>query len=279
MYPDRPLYNCQKKILKKRSLTEVSAPSIADMIQSLEDLGLDSSHVARANGEATPDGVDLLGYFQHRADVLNRETQHHFMTKAIAKEIYDGLLADSPSEAAVPKNKQAGDKSGTAYFTAIVNLLIRTNLEGRDCNFNPNELTTFTHNRQPFRTLARRLDGAYPSPVNPIAAWEIKEYYNTITFGSRVADGVYESLLDGMEIEEFRNLEKNMDVRHYLFVDDHFTWWTCGKSYLCRIVDMLHMGYVDEVLFGREVVGRLPQIVKEWLEVERDRKGEKPKKS
>jgi hypothetical protein len=39
-----------------------------------------------------------------------------------------------------------------------------------------------------------------------------------------------------------------------------------GKSYLCRIVDMLHMGYVDEVLVGREVSALLPEIVKSWLE-------------
>ena len=30
----------------------------------------------------------------------------------------------------------------------------------------------------------------------------------------------------------------------------YYTWWQCGRSYLCRIIDMLHMGYVDEVLFG-----------------------------
>jgi hypothetical protein len=28
---------------------------------------------------------------------------------------------------------------------------------------------------------------------------------------------------------------------------------------------MLHMGYVDEVLFGREVVAEMPRIVKEWV--------------
>lgn len=52
----------------------------------------------------------------------------------------------------------------------------------------------------PLWTLARRVEGAFPSPVNPVAVWEIKEYYYTTTFGSRVADGVYESLLDGMEL-------------------------------------------------------------------------------
>ncbi len=38
-----------------------------------------------------------------------------------------------------------------------------------------------------------------------------------------------------------------------------------GKSYLCRMVDMLHMGYVDEVLFGREVIERIPVLVDEWI--------------
>ena len=58
---------------------------------------------------------------------------------------------------------------------------------------------------------------------------------------------------------------ERVQVRHYLMVDDHFTWWACGRSYLCRLIDMLHMGYVDEVLFGREILERLPAIVKEWV--------------
>jgi hypothetical protein len=28
---------------------------------------------------------------------------------------------------------------------------------------------------------------------------------------------------------------------------------------------MLHMGYTDEVLFGYEVVERLPNLVREWV--------------
>jgi hypothetical protein len=30
---------------------------------------------------------------------------------------------------------------------------------------------------------------------------------------------------------------------------------------------MLHMGYVDEVLCGAEVVQELPRIVKEWVRI------------
>ncbi len=109
-----------------------------------------------------------------------------------------------------------------------------------------------TSNGKPLRTLSRWVDGAYPATTNPIALWEIKEYYGTTTFGSRVADGVYETMLDGYEIEELRKSE-NIDIKHYLVVDDYYTWWNMGKSYLCRMVDMLHEGFLDEVLFGREV--------------------------
>jgi hypothetical protein len=70
-------------------------------------------------------------------------------------------------------------------------------------------------------------------------------------------------LLDGVELEELQ-VHNNIRILHYLILDAHYTWWVCGKSYLCRIVDMLHMGLVDEVLVGREVVTRLPVLVKEW---------------
>ena len=50
-------------------------------------------------------------------------------------------------------------------------------------------------------------------------------------------------------------------------VDAHRTWWVQGKAYLCRIVDMLNMGYVDEVLFGREVIDEMPRLVHEWMQL------------
>jgi len=163
-------------------------------------------------------------------------------------------------------NKQKGDKQARAFFTGLINMLIEANIGDLRCDYDPRELTTVTLNGAPLRTLARRVDGAFPGPVNPIAVWEVKEYYYTTTFGSRVADGVYETLLDGMELEELRDQEK-IDVKHYLMVDDYYTWWECGRSYLCRIIDMLHMGYVDEVLFGREVVDRIPMLAKEWAKL------------
>jgi hypothetical protein len=161
-------------------------------------------------------------------------------------------------------NKQKGKKRAPAYLTGIINMLIEANAQGLPCDYDPRTLTVVTRDGSPFRTLARRVDGAFPSAVNPIAIWEVKEYYYTTTFGSRVADGVYESLLDGMELEELRRAAR-IYVKHYLMVDAKYTWWDCGKSYLCRLIDMLHMGYVDEILFGKEVLDGVPRLVKEWV--------------
>lgn len=166
-------------------------------------------------------------------------------------------------------NKQRGDKKAPAYLTGIVNMLIEAHSRGQSCDYDPRSLTKFTRNKAPLRTLARRVDGAFPGTINPVAVWEIKEYYYTTTFGSRVADGVYETLLDGMELAEL-SASEGVQVRHYLMVDSHFTWWKSGRPYLCRMVDMLHMGYVDEILFGYETVERLPEIVKGWTDLLQD---------
>ena len=86
----------------------------------------------------------------------------------------------------LPMNKQKGDKKARAYFTGIINMLIEANSEGLQCDYDPRSLTTATRDGLPIRTLARRFDGAFTGPVDPVAVWEIKEYYYTTTFGSRV---------------------------------------------------------------------------------------------
>lgn len=186
-----------------------------------------------------------------------------------AKAVFDELRGNLCPKCPLPMNKQKNEKKARAFFTGIINMLIEANGQGIPCDYDPRRLTTVTRNGIAVRTLARRIDGAFPRSVNPVAVWEIKEYYYTTTFGSRVADGVYESLLDGMELEEMYEKER-IKVLHYLMVDDFNTWWNDGKPYLCRIVDMLHMGYVDEVLFGREVLERLPKIVKGWVKRSRE---------
>lgn len=216
-----------------------------------------------------PDGRDtwgaLLRYFAHRRDILHQHVNPNLMDATQAKREFLKLKNKLNPTCPLPMNKQRGKKKAPAYLTGMVNMLIEANVGGRQVDYDPRALATVALSGMPLRTFARRMDGAFPSVINPIAVWEIKEYYYTTTFGSRVADGVYETLLDGMEIEELRTSEQ-VDILHYLIIDARYTWWDCGKSYLCRIIDMLHMGYVDEVLVGREVISALPALVKSWID-------------
>lgn len=233
-------------------------------MKALQELELGTDHVAGADGKPTAIGASLVAYFAHRAQLLNTFVEPRLMNAEQAAAAFDRVQKTTKSTRVVTMNKQKGDKKKPAYLTGIVGMLIEANIDGLPCDYDPRELTTFTQSGAPLRTLARRADGAFPSAKNPLAVWEIKEYYHTTTFGSRVADGVYETLLDGMELEKLRQSEK-VDCKHYLMIDAHYTWWDCGRSYLCRIVDMLHMGYVDEVLVGSEVVDRMPELAKEWV--------------
>lgn len=255
-----------------RGTGAIAVPTLPAVCEAMQALGLGFGHLVGPDGRPTSDGAKLLGYFQYRADILNNQVQHDLMDAAAAEAMYLRLSQQYSSSIAVTMNKQKGEKKKVAYLTAMVNLLIEAHAQGTEFNHDPRALTTVTRGGLPLRTLARRVDGAFPSVVNPVAIWEIKEYYHTTTFGSRVADGVYETLLDGMELEELREHE-GIDVQHLLVVDAHYTWWDCGRSYLCRIIDMLHMGYVDEVIFGREIERRLPQLVQYWVQLARSRQG------
>jgi hypothetical protein len=252
----------------QRGLKQIKIPSLAEIKSALQGLTLSSAHIASSTDELTPMGSALLSYFEFRAGALNNTVRLQLMDKKEAEREFTRLRKALNPSCPLPLNKQKGDKRNHSFLTGIVNMLVEAGIGTAPCNFDPRSLTTITHELKPSRTLARRVDGAFPSVVDPIAIWEIKEYYYTTTFGSRVADGVYETLLDGMELEELR-LATGRVVSHVLFLDDRFTWWDRGRSYLCRIIDMLHMGFVSEVVFGREVLVRLPELVSDWMSIHR----------
>lgn len=247
----------------ERRANSIKIPSLKAIRDGFGRLDLSTSHIAGTDNSLTDFGQRLFDYFTFRATVLNDTVQGHFMKKESAEVEFNRLKAQLNPQCPLPMNKQKAEKKNYAFLTGMVNMLVEANIGGAPCDYDPRSLTTMTHDAMPLRTLSRRVDGAFPSVVNPIAIWEIKEYYYTKTFGSRVADGVYETLLDGMELEELE-IAAQRKVQHVLFIDDHFTWWGCGRSYLCRMIDMLHMGYVDEVVFGREVLSRLPELAREW---------------
>jgi hypothetical protein len=223
---------------------------------------------------------DVLGYLDYRANLLNYTVKDKLMDVHTARNEFNKLHALHKANhftCNLPFNKQKGEKKDFAYFTGIINILTEKTLReyteengliyGRDLQFddNPLNLSYLTDSQGKLQgILSRRFDGAFPSTVNPVAIWEVKEYYYTTTFGSRIADGVYETQLDGYELNNIAK-ETNKLIKHVYFIDDFNTWWNMGKSYLCRIIDMLHMGLVDEVIFGKEALERWPALIKEIL--------------
>ncbi len=248
----------------QRGTGQIKVLGLATLTNALNELGLKTDPLQRPDGAPTRLGKDLVDYFAYRADVLNSTVEPLLMDADEAERVYLRVRRESKVSRAAVMNKQKGDKKKPAFLTEIVRTLIEAEISGAECDFDPRELTAFTRDGAIVRTLSRRVDGAFPSPLNPIAIWEIKEYYHTTTFGSRVADGVYETQLDGMELEDLRASEL-IDCDHILFIDSRYTWWECGRSYLCRIIDMLNMGLVGEVVFGKEALKRAPLIAREWL--------------
>lgn len=238
-------------------------PNVEQVKEVFEEENLNYNKIVDNNDKFTPFGKLIVDYMQYRSDVLTDFVHPNLMDKEEAKDVFYNLKKACDPQILLPLNKQTGEKKDYAYLTGIVNILISQAKEDFECDFDPKELTAITHDGFPVRTLSRRVDGAFPSVINPFAIWEIKEYYYTTTFGSRVADGVYETQLDGWELQEAYE-STNKKVYHYLIIDDRFTWWTKGRSYLCRLIDTMHMGLVDEVIFGKEVLTRIPELVHEW---------------
>lgn len=245
--------------------------------RSLEALGA----VARPSDLA----VQLADYFAYRADVLNRQIRNDLMVTAEAAELFDHVVNVSGAEllgpvvrngkqiatdyrvhgstVRVPMNKQSGDMRQPSFLTGIVNLIVADSLAGRPCDYDPRALPVIDLNGMLYAAMSRRMDGSMPATVNPLAMWEIKEYYYTTTFGSKISDAVYITALDGYERAEVEAVT-GVPIDHLIIVDAYDTWWIKGKSYLCRLVDLVNMGKVTHLLCGRETVRELPSLAEHW---------------
>jgi hypothetical protein len=196
---------------------------------------------------------DVVEYLNWRSTVLNTYVEPLLMSRDSAEKEFEVVRSRVNPKKPLSMNKQKGEKAHYAYLASMVSMIAEEVVGPNGFVDDARKLSILTDRDELVGIFSRRFDGAFPNTLNPRALWEIKEYYGTTTFGSRVADGVYETLLDGYEIEAAR---QNMGQRiaHYLFIDDRYTWWECGRSYLCRMIDMLHTAHVDEIFFGREVL-------------------------
>ncbi len=271
-----------------RGSDQVSTFTVADMIAALVKMDRPTELLGTVR-EPTVFALKLRDYFDYRAGVLNGHVRSNLMVAAEARHEYEAVKREVGATnrvdvfkdgkpiaveytvgngvVRVPMNKQTGHKRAESYLTGMVNLLIAHALDGRPCDYDPRKIPVIDHDGSLYAALSRRMDGSYPSTTNPIAMWEVKEYYYTTTFGSRISDAVYITSLDGYERLEVQR-ETGIAIEHLVIVDACDTWWGKGKSYLCRLIDVLNMGHVDEILFGREVRERLPIIVPRWMDTE-----------
>lgn len=231
---------------------------------------------------------DLVDYFKFRADLIEGPIRKNLQTPTEARALFDETVdrhttkyestfnksgaengrkyrLKNGSTAVVPYNKQKKDKRDLDFLTGTTNILIAHYLDGAEFDQNPVSLPAFTEDRVVIGSMSRRLDGAFPSTVNPVALWEFKCYYYTTSFGSKISDAVYIADLDGYDRS---NAEKAtaMPINLTLFIDAYSAWMEQGKSYICRAVDLLQRGAVDNLVVGREVIEAVPQLVPEWVE-------------
>lgn len=218
---------------------------------------------------------ELHSYFKIRKTHLEMASRH-LMNLKQAHTMFSLLKSDPLLKGAIkeynvpfPMNKQKKEKRAPAYYTCIINMLTAYAFTTKNTiskiDWDPHHLATYSdkHGNLLF-TSSRRFDGAIPSLYNPRIIWEIKEYYYTTSFGSRVADGVYETQLDGFELNQLKE-KHGINIHHVFLIDAYDTWWGKGKSYLCRIFDALNQGAVDEVLFGDEVLSEWPRIINHYI--------------
>lgn len=205
-----------------------------------------------------------VSYCDKRANLLNNFIEPNLMDAEEAEQTFLSLYSSGSYNCKLIMNKQSGDMKKINYFTAIITMIAEDVLGG-DEEFDPDPrgLIYLLNNGKIIGASSRRFDGAYPSLYNPSIVWEIKEYYYARTFGSRVADAVYETELDGYEFNEIYN-RTGQQVHHVMFIDSHFTFWVKGKSYLCRFIDTLNMGLIDELIVGKEVLTRWSELLQDF---------------
>ena len=218
------------------------------------------------NISVSPDRINkAVLYSNMRSSVLNDVVEKNLMDVDEARAIFERMYETGNYKSKLIMNKQSGEKKKVNYFTAIITM-IAEKVVGGDEDFNPDPrgLIYLLNNKKIIGASSRRFDGAYPSIYSPKIVWEIKEYYYTKSFGSRVADAVYEAELDRYEFNEIYD-RTGVQVHHVMFIDSHYTFWELGKSYLCKFIDTLNMGLIDDLIIGREVLTEWEKVLSEFV--------------
>jgi len=199
--------------------------------------------------------------FPIKASLINLLEDYILESKNLLDEALNNLRTEAeslayckkmkfPVGATATKNKdhhQSSKSLISAVSTTAKNLCESA---GCEVNLDPQRRAIwFTKNQ--LHVSARNLDGAIPSLENPLAIWEIKEYWGTTKGGSKMSDAVYECQLVGLELRHFEK-KSDLKIKHIVFVDGK-EQWGYRKSDLLRFIDLHQQGLIDHLIVGRQV--------------------------
>jgi len=167
-------------------------------------------------------------------------------------------------------NKQKEEMSHELYFNSAINFVFQKCIletdNGDSFDYDPGVFPLITDNdNNPVYTMSRRMDGAYPSCVNPKVLWEVKEYYDNKTYGSRVNDSIYETILSGKECAEVKKLLSEYDIKHLVFFDGFYALGILGRALLLRFIDCFFQRLVDDIIVGSDIIDIWPTITKHLI--------------
>lgn len=259
---DDPFWHVVRLVLDERSKRRRTPPfgDGGDVLAFLEVIG-------------TGPAVGLLDYLLTRrdqAELVARYLAHRAEQVAIMEadllRTEDEALADlaelSDVEVVRYGTRSTDHHQSSKVMVATVATLTRMTCEDAAVTFNddPQSRAVVIGNEHIWVS-PRRLDGALPALLNPVAVWEIKEYWGVTGGGSKMSDAIYECQLVGEELRAFEDLH-GIRVHHYAFLDGK-AQWAARRSDLGRAVDLLSSGLLDELIVGREVLNEWPRIVGE----------------
>jgi hypothetical protein len=220
----------------------------------------------------TPAADELAAYLDKRSEVLQRVSDYWTRRWEVSESVFAKMRTESEAKADYASlSDQLLQSYGVrlAGYHKSPKVLVHTveAIARRECgkagvsvNTNPQRRAALVSDEHIWVS-PRRLDGALPDLLNPIALWEIKEYWGKTKGGSKMSDALYEIHLVGLELREFED-EFGIHVNHYAVLDG-LRQWQARKSDVRRIVDLLYMGLLDELVAGREVLTEWPRIVNE----------------
>lgn len=234
-----------------------------DLSETVEKTGINGEQLlgGLTTNNTTDLGEELLDYLNFRSDKV-KQALDKIRTKNQAFSDFEEYCGDYVMETEQLNKQGSGEK---LIFANSVNLVLERET-GIDFNPNPRMLPTVLDSEKNLKTtLPKWPDGAFPTARNPLALWEVKEFYSSTTFGSRIADAIYEMMLFGEEVQTLQE-ETEQKIDLYLMTDGYEAWKK-GVSYICRIIDILNMEYIDAAIFGEEVFTQWPDIVNSWEKI------------